>query len=100
MNVSPQRRRFAPDGGCPAVRAAGILTFEPRQLAGHSVQLIAQRAHQLNGLGGIAFVHGRIVASPASSRERNGHFTQWSSSSNLPPFRFVRAIMLGHNIEL
>jgi hypothetical protein len=49
-----------------------MLTFEPRQLAGHRVHLIAQRAHQRHSLGGIVIVHGGIVASAASPRERNG----------------------------
>jgi hypothetical protein len=35
------------------------------------VQSIAQRAEQLRGLGGIAFIHGRIAASLALSRKRN-----------------------------
>jgi hypothetical protein len=72
VNVSAQRGRFAPEGGCPAVRAGDTVTFEPRQLAGHFLQLIAQRADQLHGLGGIAFIHGGIVASLASSCRRNG----------------------------
>jgi hypothetical protein len=36
------------------------------------VKLIAQRAHQLDGLGGVALIHGGIVASLASFRRRNG----------------------------
>ena len=56
-DVSSQRRRFAPDGRCPAIRAGGILPFEPHQPAGHFVELLAQRADQLHGLGGIAFIH-------------------------------------------
>ena len=63
MNVSPQGSRFAADsGGCPAVRAGDALTFEPRQPAGHCVQLIAQRADQLHGLGGSLIIrYGAIV---------------------------------------
>jgi hypothetical protein len=48
-----------------------MLTFKPRQLAGHCVQLIAQRAHQLDGLGDIMFIHDGIVASLAAPGRRN-----------------------------
>jgi hypothetical protein len=48
VDVSPQRSRFAADGRCPAVRAGDTLTYKPRQLAGHFVPLIAQRADHLH----------------------------------------------------
>jgi hypothetical protein len=47
------------------------VAFKPRQLAGHFVELVAQRADQFHGLGGIMFVHGGIVASLVSSRRGN-----------------------------
>ena len=78
---SARSGRFAPDGGrCPAVRAADTLTLEPRQLAGHFVQLIPQRADQLHGLGGVMFIHGGIVASLASSRSEMDRAAPWGSA--------------------
>jgi hypothetical protein len=44
------------------------LTFKPYQLVGHFVQLIAQRADKLGGLGGIAFIHGESIARLALSQ--------------------------------
>jgi hypothetical protein len=82
VNVSPQRSRFAPDGRCSAIRAGDILTFKPRQLAGHFVQLIAQRADQLHGLGGIASIHGGSVARLALSQTRNGPGRSQSTQRN------------------
>jgi len=38
---------------------------------GHFVQLIAQRADQFHGLGGIAFMHGGIVAPLVMFCQRN-----------------------------
>jgi hypothetical protein len=62
VDVSPQRGCFRPDGRRPAVGAGDILTVEPRQLVRHLVQLIAQRADQLHGLGDIDFNHAGMVA--------------------------------------
>jgi hypothetical protein len=72
-NVSPQRSRLAPDGRCAAVRAGGILTFEPYQPAGHFVQLIAQRADQVQGLGDVACIHERIGSRYSVRGRQRGH---------------------------
>ena len=72
VDVSPQRGCFRPDGRRPAVGAGDILTVEPRQLVRHLVQLIAQRADQLHGLGGIDFIHAGMVAPLTSFCRRNG----------------------------
>ena len=68
VNVSPQGSCFVPGGRSPGVPAGRTVAFKPRQLAGHVVQLVAQRAHQFHSLGGIMLIHRGIVASPASSR--------------------------------
>jgi hypothetical protein len=68
VNVSPQGSCLIPDGRWPAVLAGGTVAFKPRQLAGHVVELVTQRADQFHGLGGILSIHFGIVASLASSR--------------------------------
>jgi hypothetical protein len=48
-----------------------ILAFDPGQLVGHLVQLMAQRADQLHSLGGIAVTHDEIGPSLLSSTQAN-----------------------------
>jgi hypothetical protein len=54
-----------PHGGC---FQPGTPVFQPSQLTGHFVHHITQSPHQLHGLGGIAFIHGRSVARLALSQ--------------------------------
>ena len=68
VNVSPQGSCFVPGGRSPGVPAGRTVAFKPRQLAGHVVQLVTQRAHQFHSLGGIMLIHRGIVAPLASSR--------------------------------
>jgi conjugal transfer/entry exclusion protein len=46
------------------------MAFHPGQLAAHRVQLMAQRADQLQGLGGIGIPHDEMVASHWPSRRQ------------------------------
>ena len=61
-----------------------MLTFHPQQLVGRSVHLTAQCTDQLDGLGGIAFIHEGIVASLALSRKRNGQGREEFSDCRAP----------------
>jgi hypothetical protein len=76
LDVSVQRGCFHAHRACAPVPAGDILAFHPGQLGGHLVQLMAQRADQLHGLGGIAVPHEEMVAPHRPSRRRTFNTSQ------------------------
>jgi hypothetical protein len=76
------------------------LTFEPHRLVGHFVQLTAQPADKLGGLGGIAFVHGgsvaRLALSPKWTRAAHNPLTKRNYLVTVPVDR-VRGGLINYS---